>query len=149
MRRTISVATILASAILGLAAVPWPSTRAFADGALVVGMPGNDPSNGFRYATNSVKSTEDARADAIAQCRKSKYPNTGKACKLIEIFTDECAAVAFNGDADTPSTAVGWSIAANSRSAKREALEKCDQMRKGKGRECHIDGEATCDGSAQ
>jgi hypothetical protein len=149
MRRTISVATILASMILGLAAVAWPSTSSFADGALAVGMPGNDPSNGFRYATNSDKSIEDARADAIAQCRKSKYPNTGKACKLIEIYHNECAAVAFNGDADTPSTAVGWSIAADSRSAKSEALEKCEQMRKGKGRECHVDGDATCDGSAK
>jgi hypothetical protein len=149
MRRAISVATILASTILGLAAVSWPGTRSMADGALVVGMPGNDPSNGFRYASNSDKSSEDARADAIKQCRASKYPNTGKACKLIEIYHNECAAVAFNGDGDTPSTAVGWSIAPNSRRAKSEALEKCEQMRKGKGRECHVDGEPTCDGSAK
>jgi hypothetical protein len=149
MRRTISVATILASTILGLATLPWPGTSAVADGALVVGMPGNNPSNGFRYASNSDKSAEDARADAMARCRASKYPNTGKACKLIEIFTNECASVAFNGNADTPSSAVGWSIAPDSRTANREAMAKCDAMRHGEGRACHLDGDATCDGNAK
>jgi hypothetical protein len=149
MRRTIWTSTILASALLGLAAMPWPSTRSFAEGALAVGMPGNDPSNGFRYAANSDRSREDAKDDAMTRCRDSKYPKTGKACRLIEVFHDQCVAVAYNGNPTTPSTAVGWGIAADSRTANDRAQTMCETMRHGRGRECKLDGDATCDGDAR
>ena len=149
MRRTISVATILASMVLGLAAVPWPGASSYAEGALAVGMPGNDPSNGFRYASNSDKSREDAKDDAMARCRASKFPNTGKACRIIEIFHNECVAVAFNGNLNTPSTAVGWGIAPDSQTANDRAQTMCETMRHGRGRECKLDGDATCDGDAR
>jgi hypothetical protein len=134
---------------LGMAAVPWPSASLLADGALAVGMPDNNPRNGFRYASNSDMSPAEARSDAMARCRASKYPKTGQACRLIETFKNQCVAVAFNGNPTTPSTAVGWGIAQDSQTAQDRATTMCETMRGGHGRDCHLDGDATCDGDAK
>ena len=141
--------TISAAVILGLA-VALQASAGFADGALAVGMPGGEPKNGFRYKATADLSADEARSQAMAACRNSKYPKTGQACKVIESFRDQCVSVALNGDANTPSTAVGWAIAPDSKAADNRASNACELMRvKARGRACHLDGDSLCDGSAK
>ena len=93
----------------------------------------------------------DAAKTAMSDCRGVEVKNTSKAraaCKLIGTFTDKCAVAAFNGDKDTPSTAVGWAIAGDSATAISQALARCEAMRGGKGRFCKDDG-PLCDGNAK
>jgi len=54
-----------------------------------------------------------------------------------------------NGDANTPSTAVGWGFGPDRDAANRRAMEMCETMRRGAGRPCRLDGEPLCDGKAK
>ncbi len=136
------VAAFFATGIL------W-SNAALADGALAVGMPGGDPNNGFAYFAVVNETSADAQSKALEVCRRAKNPATGRACKVVETFRNQCASVAFNGDSKTPSTAAGWAITAESASANRRAMEKCEEMRRGRGHECYLFEQSHCDGTAQ
>jgi len=143
--------TVVASAIFGLGISIW-SHSSFAEGALAVGLPNGDPRNGFTYGATVNRSPEEARSVALNDCRGTEVRDTSKAkaaCKIIETFRDQCINAAFNGDAQTVSTAVGWGVGPDSETANNRAMTMCEIMRRGNGRPCKLDGEPACDGSAR
>lgn len=141
---------------LAVLALTMQTGSALAEGAVAMGMPGNDPNNGVRtwIATNE-KTAGDASDKALKGCRDSKNPKVVDACKLIETFHDECFALAVNGGASDPVTAVGWAFAPESKSAISRSITQCELMRKGKGPECRLDTTSSnkpwvfCDGTAK
>ena len=145
MIRRLIFATALAALPAGYA------TTSLAEGALAVGMPDGDPSKGFRWSAKV--NTPDAAAGVLKDCRASRNPATGAACKLAGTFSNQCVAVAVSGDPDpAPVSAAGWAIAPTSVSAVSRALAQCDAMRKKGGKACVIDRQehtALCDGKAK
>jgi hypothetical protein len=144
--------TVWAFALFGLAMVP-SANACFAEGALAIGLPDGNPRNGFVMgaATNRTTAAE-ARSQALAECRGSDVRDTSKAraqCKVVETFHDQCTNDAFNGDANTPSTAVGWAVGPDSETTNQRAMTMCETMRQGRGRPCHPVGDPICDGSAK
>lgn len=140
---------IFATALLAVSS--GYATSGFAEGALAVGMPGGDPNKGFRWSAKV--NTADAGAAVMKDCRASRNPAVGAACKLVGKFSDQCVAVAVSGDPDpAPVSAAGWAIAPDSASAVSRALAQCDAMRKQGGKACVIDRQdrtALCDGKAR
>lgn len=140
------------AAVLGLGMALW-SHASFAEGGLAVGLPNDDPGNGFVYGISVNKpSAAEAESSAIQLCRGADIRDTSRAraaCKLIETFHDQCANAAFNGDPNTPSTAVGWGIGPDSATANSRAMAQCNTVRKGSGKACHPDGNPACDGTAK
>jgi hypothetical protein len=140
---------IFASALLG-ASLGY-ATSGWAEGALAVGMPGGDPSKGFKWSARG--NMPDAASAAMESCRAARNPATGAACKVVGTFRDQCVAVAVSGDPDpAPVSAAGWAIAPGSATAIRRALAQCDAMRKKGGKACVIDNKdrtAICDGKAK
>ena len=143
---------ITLAAALVVAAVGW-SSSSLADGALAVGMPENNPSRGFSHSKFvDEPDAETATSKAMQNCRATRNPKIGEACKLIGTFRDQCAAVAVNGDVangTAPVIAAGWAIAPDSAAAASRAIAQCEIMRKGRQKTCAIEGRILCDGSAQ
>ena len=143
MLKTVSAFAIFCLAIL------WFSPG-MAEGALAIGMPGADPSQGFRHS--KIVNDANAASEAMKDCRAARNPKTGAACKLIGTFHDQCATVAVNGDVVNeykPIIAAGWAIAPDSTAAISRAIAQCEAMRKGRRGECQIEGKTLCDGSAK
>ena len=135
--------------VLAAVAIGWASSS-LAEGALAVGLPGGDPSKGFRWSAKV--NNPNAAAEAMESCRASRYPAIAAACVLITTFSDQCVAIAANAAPDVSVTGAGWAIAPDSASAKSRAIAQCNIMRKGTGQPCTLDnnGEALfCDGSAK
>lgn len=123
-----------------------------AEGALVIGLIEGDPRKGFAYGITSNTPIGDAGSRAVRECRGVEVKNTSNAraaCKLIETFRDQCASVVINGDSKTPSTAVGWGIGPDRKTAAARARTQCETMRRGQGRECRAEDDTECDGSAK
>lgn len=127
-----------------------------AEGALAIGIVEGDPNKGLRHSMYvNEPNAEAATSSAMKDCRNARNPKTGQACKLIQSFHDQCAAVAVNGDAaatNDPVIAVGWAIEADSATAISRAKAQCDTMRKGRGKPCEIDNGSKsmfCDGKAK
>lgn len=145
-----ALAVIFASSVF-LSAIP-----AAADGAVAMGMPGGDPNNGVRtwIATNE-KSVEEASEKAMKGCKAAKNAKVAAACKIVETFRNECFALAVNGGATDPVTAVGWGFSSDSKVAVSRAVAQCELMRKGKGPTCRLDTTESekpwlfCDGTAK
>ncbi len=141
--------TVSALALFG-AALVWASAS-MAEGALAVGIPKGDPRNGFRWSLRV--NDPDAATEVMKVCRQSKYPASAEACMLINTFSDQCGAVAANGDPNAPVTAAGWAIAPDSATATSRAIAMCETMRRAKGGSgaCHLDGDRAvlCDGTAK
>jgi hypothetical protein len=114
-------------------------------------MPGGDPRNGFRHT--QLVNNPDAASEAMSDCRNARNPKTGAARILIATFSNQCVAVAVNGDAvddeASPIIAAGWAVAPDSAEAARRAKAQCEAMRKGRRGRCAIEGKVLCDGSAQ
>jgi hypothetical protein len=113
-------------------------------------MPGGDPYKGFKWS--AFANTPDASAVALKDCQASKNPATGAACKVVRTFSDQCVAIAVNGDLDAPVSAVGWAFAPDSATAIDRALAQCNTKRKKGGKACVIDNKdqiAYCDGAAK
>jgi hypothetical protein len=112
-----------------------------------------DPYKGFVVGISKNEATpEAARAKALEDCRGSDIKRTDKAraaCKIVETFRDQCANDAINGDRDTPSTAAGWAVGPDTATTNARAMTMCEIMRRGRGKDCHPDGEPICDGSAK
>jgi hypothetical protein len=124
----------------------------FAEGALAVGLPAAGPRKGFVYGVVwDEKTSAEAQSNALKECQSTKVnaPEAIRACKPIATFRNECANAGFNGDANRPSTAVGWGIGPDPEAANSRAVAMCETMRSGVGYPCHADGEAGCDGSAK
>ena len=141
--------TVWASALV---AVVWTGT-ARAEGAIAVGLPSDDPKNGFVYGIVTDKATvEDARSGAMSECKGVDVRDTSRAkqaCKIIETFRNQCANAAYNGDRNTVSTAVGWGVGPDTATANSRAMAMCNTVRKGTGRPCQLDGDPVCDGDAK
>jgi tetratricopeptide (TPR) repeat protein len=128
-------------------------TPSLADGALAVGMPAGNPSNGFRHTENVGRpDAATASSDALKDCRTAKNANLAAACAVISTFKDQCVAVAVNGDAaktENPVIAAGWAIAPDAATATARAKAQCDAMRKGRAQACDLDTNVLCDGKAR
>lgn len=101
----------------------------------------------------------DGRKTALEICRGFKAPEVGelptnatrsqKLCKIVTVFQDKCFAVSQDGTARTAAHGMGWSVAADLKSAEAEALVKCEVMT-GRARHegCRIEY-SHCDGAAK
>jgi hypothetical protein len=142
-------ARILALALC-CGALVW-SDASQAEGALAVGMPNGDPSNGLRWSL--FVNNSDAANEALKDCRESKYPESAAACIVVNTFSDQCAAIAVNGGPNDPVSAAGWAFGPDKATATSRAIAQCDAMgrRKGNSSPCQLDGERAvlCDGSAK
>ncbi len=140
------------SLVLGLG-IALCASLSFAEGALATGLPNGDPHNGFVVGVAKNEATaEEARSKALQDCQGSDIKRTDKArsaCKIVETFHDQCANDAINGDRDTLSTAVGWAVGPDSETTNARAMTMCETMRRGRGKDCHPDGEPICDGKAK
>jgi hypothetical protein len=141
---------VLATALLGV----WSgwATSSLAEGALAVGMPEGDPGKGFKWS--AFVNNPDAASEAMTSCRNARNKRTAAACMLISSFSDQCVAVAVNGDPDpAPVTSAGWAIAPDSTTAIDRAIAQCEATRKGRGKACVLDGgrdnALSCDGNAK
>jgi Domain of unknown function (DUF4189) len=141
--------SILAIALLAVSV--GCATPSRAAGALAVGMPEGDPSKGFRWS--AYVNNSDASSLVMKDCRASRNPATGAACKLVGTFRDQCVAIAVSGDPDpAPVSAAGWAIAPDSATATSRALAQCEAMRKKGGKACVLDNnnqKPLCDGKAK
>lgn len=140
-----AAATILLACQFGL------PTLAQAEGVLVVGITKDPGKDGFVYGWRvDAKSADDAREQAIKDCRTAKIDNTDNAkknCKVFEAFRNKCFAFAFDPKIGTPG--VGWSVASSKDAAERQALEKCKDLSSSeRSKFCAVDKSA-CDGDAQ
>ena len=145
---------LLCAGLLAGSGVP-----AAADGALAIGVTAAFPSGGFSVGV-SAGSAGEARAQAVAMrgCRgedraspnfmaAAREPTEAeKRCEVVATFHDRCVGVAVNGDETTPTYAYGWAVAATSASAEAQAQARCEEMRKGEGRECVV-RKPVCDGA--
>lgn len=140
-----------AAILLSAAAVLYPSVG-HAAGALAVAVPDDVARGGFSYGfSRNVADTGAARSQAIEACRTTKDAvkdaSLRSLCKVVETFTDKCVAVAWDPAPGTPG--VGWAVAADLRSAERQAIGKCRETA-GSGHEdaCVVDN-SDCDGTAK
>jgi hypothetical protein len=119
-----------------------------AEGALAIALPKDVVKDGFAYGSAYTFATSgEAQAKALQRCRETKSNVRRKLCKIVDIFHDQCVAVAMDPADGTPG--VGWAIAGNMRGAERVALEKCEATA-GPGRRaaCKVHSSG-CDGAAK
>jgi hypothetical protein len=128
----------------------WAS-NGVADGIVAVGLPSGGPKQGVVYGYS------ESRTQALNLCRgndtaNNDIPNNASvaqhACTVVGVYKNQCVAFALNGDAQTVASGFGWAIAADSDSAKTQAIANCDAMAgSGSHRPCVVQRYA-CDGSA-
>jgi hypothetical protein len=140
-RRSTIVGVLVAQALWG--------APAGAAGAVAVGIAPDGAQHGFSFAINSNKATETAaRETALNGCQTSKEANdkAHARCGVIGTFVNQCASIAMDPKDGTPG--VGWAIAADSATAKQQALANCEATA-GPGRAgfCEVSA-IRCDGSA-
>ena len=83
-------------------------------------MPEGNPNNGFKWSVRV--NNPDAAAEALKSCRASRTPKVGAACVVIGTFSDQCVAIAVNGDPDpAPVSPAGWAIALDAAKATKRA----------------------------
>ena len=115
--------TVIAILVFLAALRPIPSV---AEGAIAVGLPGDVAKDGvavgraWNYATKA-----EAEDRALKNCRNymDAPASTRSLCKITGSFHDRCAALAIDPKAGTPG--IGWAIAASSKMAEDQAMEKC------------------------
>jgi Domain of unknown function (DUF4189) len=125
----------LLAAVLGTL---LPFSPAFSETFLALGLPGDDPLNGWMYAYAPTAE------DAIDLCRGYKTANNKnngilneppgvseaqKACRIVADLKGECFAIASNGTATTAASALGWTTSADEETAKTQAMAKCNTQR--------------------
>jgi Domain of unknown function (DUF4189) len=119
-----------------------------AEGALAIALPKDVVKGGFAYGSGYKFATSgEAQAKALERCRETKSEERRKLCKIVNIFHDQCIAVAMDPADGTPG--VGWAIADDLLGAERIALEKCEATA-GPGRRaaCKVHSSG-CDGAAK
>jgi hypothetical protein len=137
-----------AVAALGLVAVLLPREGG-ATGVLAIGQVGGFT---FAIAANSPD-VDSASQRALTLCRNTpdalKTPALRADCKVITTFVDKCAVMAWDPAPNWPGVGIGWSIAADLETAKREAISKCETtVAPGRGGTCVV-SRSQCDGKAQ
>jgi hypothetical protein len=112
----------------------------FSETFLAIGLPEGGPSNGWMYASSSTETDAVNLCSGITQYT-GKNQNNGisdhpsnvsvaeKACKIVGDLKNQCFAIASNGTATTPASALGWIIAQEKDAAETGAMTKCDAMR--------------------
>jgi hypothetical protein len=120
-----------------------------ATGAFAVGQVG-----GFSFAipANEADATA-ASAKAIDLCRNTPDAKNNDAlkndCKILQIFNNQCAVVEWDPAPNYPGVGVGWSIADDMETAKRQANAKCRATAKpGRADTCVV-ARSNCDGTAK
>jgi hypothetical protein len=101
------------------------STSSIAAGAFAIGSSGDVARDGVAIGHSVNQSTKAAAAAlALQQCRNyNPAPKMAKLCKVIETFTRQCFALAFDPKPGTPG--VGWAIGPDKKSAETLALTAC------------------------
>lgn len=122
----------------GIAALALTTSPVLAEAALAVGLPDNNPDNGFVYGYEVNSATrETAKATALAICQgravtENAIPQNAstaqKGCAVIEVFHGRCVAIAMNGSQTRASSGVGWAVANSKDSANQLAIENCKAM---------------------
>ena len=140
--RVFSAATLLT----GL----WPLAGA-AEGAIAVGLPRDVAAEGFAFGSSVNKARiDEARTEALRGCKKES-PGVDKRaqalCAVVQSFRNQCFAVAMDPKDATPG--VGWSIAADTPTARREALAKCVETAGDDRRDACEVSHSECDGTAK
>lgn len=120
------------------AALALMPLKAFAAGALAVGITAN-PSDGLAFGTAwNHKTEESAREDALAHCREFKNaPKAARRCRISGSFKEGCLAIAFDPKNDSPG--VGWAIGKNRKEAADRAMGQCrDRAPPGRAQFCKV-----------
>ena len=141
--RSALAALIVAAAVAFLA-----PASAYADGAIVLGIPANVVADGFSYGYRvNAPNRKEARDTAFEACRNNKVApeSARKLCTMVADFRNECVAIAMDPKDGTPG--VGVAIAADRETAEDRALGFC-RATAGKSRQefCKVDADA-CDGA--
>jgi Domain of unknown function (DUF4189) len=137
MKRTGIILTV--ATVAGLV-----SGVAFADGALVVGQPGNIATNGVAVGLAvSYNNSSDAIRAATRECKTSKVKaSTAALCRTVSNFSGQCAAIAMDMKPATPG--FGWAVAGNLAAARERALRNCQATAGARKASCKI-ALAQCD----
>jgi Domain of unknown function (DUF4189) len=151
---TYSVTLVISSGLILLQSSPSIA------GALAIGLDTRGELD-FAYGSSAEGDDTYTRKKALNLCRGiteagDNYRDEGpalkgkKLCKIVGMFHDQCAAVAYN-NATIPiaATGVGWAIGENSDAAKEQALTMCRSMAKGKERSPCVVVSIRCDGAAK
>jgi hypothetical protein len=108
---------------------------------------------GFSFGIATEPDLGQAGKDALRKCQNTPDALNSAAlqadCKVIETFTNKCAVVAWDPAPNQPSVGVGWSIAEDLETAKRQAIAKCETtVAPGRAGTCEV-SRSLCDGSAR
>jgi len=145
MKRELGVAAIAMMAVLARGDV------AIAAGATALALPSDVAKQGVTiYTAARYGTVEEAKAAALAGCRKSATSETLRAlCKIVATFSNQCVAEALDPKDGTPG--FGWAMARNSAEARRQAIANCrDTAGPDRQDACEVNSEALwCDGSAK
>jgi Domain of unknown function (DUF4189) len=142
-------AGVLLSAFVFCGGAMLPSLG-HAAGALAVALPPDVAKGGFSYGySNGNDDADTADAKALNACRTTKDAKNDarlrNLCKVILDYADKCIAVSMDPAAGTPG--VGWAVAADKRTAERNALKKCEETAgPGRAAACVVD-HSGCDGA--
>jgi len=94
-----------------------------ADGALAVGIPDEGIQKGFAYAFKLNATPDDARKDALTECREAAKKNKappGK-CRIVESFKNGCLSISL----DKKGQWAGWAVAKDEKTAQQRAVGRC------------------------
>ena len=139
---------ILGVLTVAAAVVLLAPAAALADGAVVLGIPGDVAADGVSYGYRvNAPNRKEARDTAFEACRNNKVApeSARKLCTMVADFRNECVAIAMDPKNGTPG--VGVAIAADRETAEDRAIGFC-RATAGKSRQefCKIDAVA-CDGT--
>ena len=129
---------------LTLAAPLMSPNPSAAEGAIAVGSTGNVAKDGIAMGLSVDNPTREAAiANALKECHAYNAPKAAALCQIVETFTRQCWATAFDPKVGTPGA--GWAVAANKEKASSQALAKCRATAGASRRSfCKVDG-SNCD----
>jgi hypothetical protein len=139
-------------ALLLVAAGALRPMSAGAAGAIAVALPPDVAKGGFSYGyANDKPDVDTASARALELCKSTKDaandPKLRALCKVVQTYVNQCVAVVMDPGAGTPG--VGWSVAADKRTAEAEAMRKCQDTAGADRRAACVLSHSDCDGTAQ
>lgn len=109
------------------------------EGALAVAIHDGGIRKGFAYAWHLRAATKDeAQKEALAECRLQAQMNgvPPSKCKVIDVFSKQCVAAAF----DPQTRMAAWGVGRDEAAARTIAIAKCGGSRSA----CHI-SDLDCD----
>jgi hypothetical protein len=123
-------------------------SKSNAAGALAVGRV-----EGFSFGIATDLGDGEAKDRAVDTCRNTpdavNNPALKGDCKVIETFSNKCVVVAWDPAPNLPDVGIGWSMADDLETAKRQAVAKCETtVAPGRHGTCEV-SRSLCDGSAK